>query len=126
MQSRRRFTVLRDFSHTRVDFPDPASLRPWKVRGHKSVKAWLAIFVCMATSTVYLEVVSDYSSDAFIAAFRRFVSRPEFVGTYTATVGRTFRVLRNNSSNFSAQARNFTLLLLGDGTQWSFNPPGAP
>lgn len=50
-------------------------LGSWKGKGHKSVKGWLAIFVCMAASAVHLEVVSDYSADAFLAAVRRFLGR---------------------------------------------------
>lgn len=44
-----RLTLTRAFYNTGVDYAGPVSLRPWKGRGHKSVKGWLAIFVCMAT-----------------------------------------------------------------------------
>lgn len=46
-----------------------------KGRGHKSHKAWIALFIFLSTKAVHLELVNDYASDAFITAFKRFVSR---------------------------------------------------
>ncbi|XP_015119534.1 uncharacterized protein LOC107042845 [Diachasma alloeum] len=70
-----RLTPARAFLNTGVDYAGPVSLRSWKGRGHTSYKGWVAIFVCMTTSAVHLEVVSDYSAEGFIAAYGRFTSR---------------------------------------------------
>ncbi|KMQ85254.1 hypothetical protein RF55_16298 [Lasius niger] len=71
---RPRVTASRVFTHTRVDYAGPVQLRTTKGRGHRAHKAFLAIYVCFSTKAVHLEVVSDYSTDAFLAAFRQFVS----------------------------------------------------
>lgn len=54
------------FESTGVDFAGP--------RRPIVVKAYISVFICMATRAVHLELVSDLTSDAFIAALRRFTS----------------------------------------------------
>lgn len=39
------------------------------------VKIYLALFICMSVKAVYLEIVSDLSTDAFLTALDRFVAR---------------------------------------------------
>ncbi|XP_063979913.1 uncharacterized protein LOC135163937 [Diachasmimorpha longicaudata] len=123
-------TPARAFLNTGVDYAGPISLRSWKGRGHKSYKGWLAIFVCMTTSAVHLEVVSDYSADAFLAAYRRFSSRRGIAHTLFSDCGTTFlgadRELRRLFLAGSSESRQLAQLLIQDGTQWSFNPPSAP
>ena len=38
-------------------------------------KVWVALFTCLSTRAVHLEVVPNMSTDAFLMAFRRFISR---------------------------------------------------
>ncbi|XP_063975158.1 uncharacterized protein LOC135161485 [Diachasmimorpha longicaudata] len=125
-----RLTPGRAFLNTGVDYAGPVALRSWKGRGHKSYKGWLAIFVCMATSAVHLEVVSDYSAEGFIAAYRRFVSRRGIARALFSDCGTTFvgadKELQKMFSAGSTQSRQLAQLLLNDGTHWSFNPPSAP
>ncbi|XP_028982447.1 uncharacterized protein LOC107045292 [Diachasma alloeum] len=125
-----RLTPARAFLNTGIDYAGPVSLRSWKGRGHKSYKGWLAIFVCMTTSAVHLEVVSDYSAEGFIAAYRRFSSRRGIAHSLFSDCGTNFlgadKELKKLFSSGSAQSRQLAQLLINDGTQWSFNPPGAP
>lgn len=44
-------------------------------RRAKQRKAYKAIFVCMATKAIHLELVGELTSNSFIGAFRRFVAR---------------------------------------------------
>lgn len=61
--------------HKGVDYAGPIQIRMSKGRGKKSYKGYLALFVCLATKACHIEVVSDMTTDAFLAAFRRFIAR---------------------------------------------------
>ncbi|XP_015112558.1 uncharacterized protein LOC107038156 [Diachasma alloeum] len=125
-----RLVSDRAFSNTGVDYAGPVSLKTWKVRGHKTQKGWLVIFVCMATSALHLEAVTDYSADGFIAAYRRFVSRRGYCRHLYSDCGTNFLGADKELKKlFSAGAKEFqhlSAVCLKDGTRWSFNPPGAP
>ena len=57
------------FERSGVDYAGPINIRLTKTRRKDTMKRYIAIFICMATRTVHVEVVEDYSSEAFIAAF---------------------------------------------------------
>ena len=63
------------FEHFGVGYAGTIHLRLHKTRGKGTMKGYIAIFICMATRNVHIEVVEDYSSEAFIAAFHRFTAR---------------------------------------------------
>ncbi len=63
------------FERTGVDYAGPVMVKSGPVRKPTLVKAYICVFVCLAVKAVHLEVVSDLTSKAFIAAFRRFISR---------------------------------------------------
>ncbi|XP_036341380.1 uncharacterized protein LOC118750755 [Rhagoletis pomonella] len=70
----RRVAVTRPFYSTGVDFCGPI-LTTVRLRGARTVKSYLAIMVCFSTKAVHIEVVSDLSTKAFMAALKRFVAR---------------------------------------------------
>ncbi|XP_071580259.1 uncharacterized protein [Temnothorax nylanderi] len=126
---RPRVRALRPFTHAGVDYAAPILLRTTKGRVQKAHKGFLVIFVCFSTRAVHLEVASDYTAEAFIAAYKRFVSRR---GLCTA-------LYSDQGTNFigaDAQLRALFLdairdhsianTLANDGVQWRFNPVSAP
>ncbi|XP_063994291.1 uncharacterized protein LOC135171590 [Diachasmimorpha longicaudata] len=125
-----RLVSDRAFSNTGVDYAGPVSIKTWRARGHKTQKGWLVIFVCMATSALHLEAVTDYTADGFIAAYRRFVSRRGYCRHLYSDCGTNFiGADKELKKLFSAGAKEFqhlSAVCLKDGTCWSFNPPGAP
>ncbi|GBM65937.1 hypothetical protein AVEN_152154-1 [Araneus ventricosus] len=44
-------------------------------RGAKTIKGYIVIFVCFAIKALHLELVSDLTSEAFIAVLKRFFSK---------------------------------------------------
>lgn len=125
-----RITPSRSFAFTGVDYAGPLTLRTWKGRGAKTCKGWLCVFVCLTTSAIHIEVVSDYSSDSFVAAFRRFTGRRGICKTLYSDCGTTFQgadtELKRLFTQWTREAQQLACILTNDGTDWKFNPPAAP
>lgn len=127
-----RVTPSRTFQHTAIDYAGPVKVSMRKGRGKQVVlKGYVCICVCMATRAIHLELVGELTADAFISAFKRFVSRR----------GRVTDVYSDNGSNFVAAHEimsedhrqaildkeiEFASLLANDGVTWHFSPPSAP
>ncbi|CAG7673139.1 unnamed protein product [Allacma fusca] len=127
-----RVTPSRPFTHTGVDYAGPVTLRSWTKRGPKQNKAYIVVFVCFASKAVHLDLATDLTSGAFLAAFTRFVSRR----------GKPLHMYSDNGGNFVAANKELaemyelvraqhhntmvTHQLAEQGIQWSFNPPSAP
>lgn len=63
------------FLRTGVDYTGPIFTRTSKERGQQAHNAFIVVFICLCFREVYFNVVLDYSSEAFLATFRRFISR---------------------------------------------------
>ncbi|XP_011705795.1 PREDICTED: uncharacterized protein LOC105460994 [Wasmannia auropunctata] len=124
-----RVKVSRAFTHTGVDYAGPVWLRTSKGRGQKAYKGFLAIFVCLSTRAVHIEVASDYSTEAFLAAFRRFVSRRGLCSVMYSDRGTNFVGADAQLRGFfrdAARERAIADAIGAEGVQWRFNPPAAP
>ena len=117
------------FESAGVDYTGPINVRLSKTRGKGTIKGYIAIFVCMATRAVHLQVVEDYSSEAFIAAFHRFTARRGFCKELysdqrTNCIGADAQLKQMivASSSYSTQ---IVKSLAQDATSWIFNPPSA-
>lgn len=125
-----RVTPARAFLHTGVDYAGPVWLRATKGRGHRATKAFLVIFVCLSTRAVHLDVASDYSADAFLAALRRFVSRRGLCRALYSDCGTNFvgadKQLRALFAAGSQDGRRLAEHVAKERIEWHFNPPAAP
>ena len=63
------------FLHTGMDFAGPFLIKKGHTRRPVMIKAHLAVFICFVTRAVHLELVSDQTTQAFLAALDRFVDR---------------------------------------------------
>ena len=79
---------------------------------------------------MHLEVVSDLTTDAFLAAFRRFTSRRGLCEALYSDRGTNFVGADTELRRFFKSAvqdnPRWTNLLANDGVKWRFNPPSAP
>ncbi|XP_058839748.1 uncharacterized protein LOC131695296 [Topomyia yanbarensis] len=69
-----RVTPAHPFLKVGVDYCGPFQVI-YPIRRSAPRKYFVAIFVCLATKAVHLELVGDLTSAAFLAAFKRFVAR---------------------------------------------------
>ena len=60
---------------TGIDYAGPFTLKRGHTRKPVLVKAYIALFVCFSTKAVHIEIVSDLTTEAFLAALKRFVAR---------------------------------------------------
>lgn len=114
-----RVTEVKPFSIVGIDFGGPFFLTCGRIRGAKVVKSYICIFVCFATKALHLELVSDLSSENFLCALRRFISRR----------GRCNEIISDNATNFVG-ANKYLLQIMKncaskEKIKWSFNPPYA-
>ena len=63
------------FSRTGVDFFGPILIKEKKDRNRTFIKTYGCVFVCMVSKAVHIELATDLSTEGFLAAFRRFISR---------------------------------------------------
>ncbi|XP_033231720.1 uncharacterized protein LOC117182724 [Belonocnema kinseyi] len=123
-------TPTRPFLHSGMDYSGPLMIKTWKERAARTYKAYIALFVCYSTSMIHLELVIDYTADAFIVAYKRFTARRGICVTLRSDCGTNLKgansELRDLFSSSSKQLGNLSALLANDGTQWLFNPPAAP
>ncbi|XP_071580104.1 uncharacterized protein [Temnothorax nylanderi] len=125
-----RITPSRPFEHTGVDYAGPFTIKTWRGRNAKTYKAYIALFVCFSTSAIHLELVADYTTEAFIAAYKRFTSRRGICSTLSSDCGTNLKgadaELRRLFLASLHKSGDLAKLLAKDGTQWNFNPPAAP
>ena len=62
------------FGKIGIDFAGPIQVKYAHVRKPVIVKAYVCLFVSLSVKAVHLEPVSDLTTDAFIAALRRFIA----------------------------------------------------
>lgn len=126
-----RVTPAMAFEYSGVDYAGPVMVKEGRYRP-KIIKGYIAVFVCLVTKNVHLELVSSLTTEAFLAALDRFVSRR----------GLAKMILSDNATNFSGASNELHELyrqfqnevthnrindfLLPREIEWRFIPPRAP
>ena len=68
-------TVARPFINAGIDYVGPFEIKSGNTRSKTTTKCYVALFICMATKAIHLELVSNLMSEAFIAALKRSIAR---------------------------------------------------
>lgn len=95
-----RVEAARPFSITGIDYAGPVILPDRKGRPYKTYKAYICLFICFVTKCMHIELVTDLTSQAFIATFRRFAARR----------GTPAHLYSDNGSNFVGAKKELTEL----------------
>ena len=120
------------FNHAGVDYAGPVYIKYGFIRKPTTVKAYICVFVSLSVKAIHLELVSDLTTEAFIASLRRFIARR----------GKPLSIWSDHGTNFVGAARElkeFSQFLKERGTQniisefctsqnreWKFIPERAP
>lgn len=125
-----RVTAGKVFWTTGVDYAGPFTIQfiDEERKPFWQCKVWIAIFVCLKTRAVHIDMISDLTSIAFLSCYQRFINRR----------GRCRRMYSDNGTSFvgaekeirKAYERWFTdetlHTLAQHGTEWKFMTPAAP
>lgn len=125
-----RVTPTFPFMCTGIDFCGPFTVKYKYQRKGIFHKIYLAIFICLVTKAVHLELVTDLTTQSFIAALKRFFSRR----------GKSAYLYTDNAKNFVGSKNELKKLfnlvnhpdeaLTGymsrEKVEWKFVPPRAP
>lgn len=122
--------TIKAFENCAVDFTGAINIKSMKGRGGKIIKAYIAIFICMVTKAIHIELVGDLSAAAFISAFKRFTSRRGAVKHMYSDNGTNFvsaNKLLLQSIEWAREEYDYIHDQLAmENTTWHFSPPGAP
>lgn len=124
-----RVQIGKPFLHTGVDYAGPFELiLPGAPREFPRKKCWVAVFVCLKSRAIHLDIVSDLTSMAFIACYERFIARR----------GRCEKIFSDNGTTFVGTEKELRKALEywinketldhlhNKGTEWRFMTPAAP
>ena len=120
------------FSIVGVDFAGPIYTKYSYTRKPVIIKTYICVFVYFTVKAVHLEVVSDLTTEAFMASLRRFIARR----------GKPSEIVSDNGSNFVGAAKEISSLYqflaksttqnqitsfcANSGISWKFSPERAP
>ncbi|XP_073979069.1 uncharacterized protein [Rhodnius prolixus] len=127
-----RVSASSPFATTGIDYAGPFNVKIASLRSAKVLQSYLAIFVCFSTKAIHLELVTDLTTQAFLAALNRFVARrgvPSHIWSDNGTnfVGAKRRLkevsaLLNDAKSQEAILRESNKRSI----EWHFIPPRAP
>lgn len=123
------------FQHTGVDMAGPYYLRisdkmrqDTRNRKMPEMKGWIAVFVCLVTRAIHLEVVEGMSADDFLVSYTKFTGRrgnPEVMYSDHGTnfVGADGELKKARDSWMHDKVQRY---VHAQGTVWKYITPSAP
>ena len=70
-----RVAVAGPFLNIGVDYVSPFEIQSASTTGKTITECYVALFICVATKTIHLEMVPNLTYESFIAALKRFIAR---------------------------------------------------
>lgn len=127
-----RVTPSYPFYNVGVDYAGPMLMKTSSIRNAKKVKVYIALFICLATKAIHLELVTDLTTQAFLASMDRFVSRRGLCKNIYSDHGTNFVGAKNklqelqNFLEISSTQSALQTKCLEQEISWHFIPPRAP
>lgn len=123
-----RVNLCKPFRRCGVDYAGPIEIRDSPHPRAPRRKVWIAVFVCLMSRAIHLDIVLDLTSAEFLDCFKRFVGRR----------GRCDIVYSDNATTFVGASKELKAALKiwyadetikkisSFGTNWKFMTAGAP
>lgn len=115
-----------------VDYAGPLTIKGGAIRRPSYINAYAAIFVCLETKACHIELVSELTAEAFLAALRRFIARRGKPSEMWSDNGTQFtRANKDIKELYETLKEQVTQNTVSDwcstqGIQWHFSPPTGP
>ncbi|XP_043064077.1 uncharacterized protein LOC122320066 [Drosophila ficusphila] len=121
----------RPFVTTGVDYTGAIELKAARIRGSSTYKGYIAVFICLATKAVHLELVTGLTTEHFLLAFDRFTGRRGMVQHLYSDNGTNFVGADRQLKGLVKQFRDdYESLIAPKWAQlrvtWHFTPPQSP
>lgn len=120
----------RPFSFTGVDFAGFFEVKLSTKRNAGVTKCYIALFVCLTTKAIHLELAHDLSTQAFISVLNRFISRRGIPNEMFSDRGTNFIGTANELPQLwyqetSPESQLIQQACTNHGITWHFNPARA-
>ncbi|XP_065084796.1 uncharacterized protein LOC135707005 [Ochlerotatus camptorhynchus] len=114
---------VRPFTFTGLDYFGPITVR----FGRCTVKRWVALFTCLTTRAVHLEIAFTLSTESCKLAVRRFIARRGAPLEIYSDQGTNFLGARKElQQEIKKVNHELASTFTNAATQWKLNPPYAP
>jgi len=90
LQAHRVNPPKRAFEAPGVDYTGAIGIKSSRFRRHTCYKAYIAVFICLASKAIHLEAVTGMSAQHFLCALQRFIGRRGFCQHLYSDCGTNF------------------------------------
>lgn len=95
-----RVNFARPFQNVGIDFCGPFMIKQSRLRKTVMSKSYIALFVCFSIKAIHMELISDMTTENFLAALKRFISRRGKPAQIYCDNGATFKGANNQLKEF--------------------------
>ncbi|XP_055527542.1 uncharacterized protein LOC129720134 [Wyeomyia smithii] len=114
---------VQPFTFTGLDYFGPILAKVGRV----NVKRWVALFTCLTTRAIHMEVVHSLSTESCIMAVQRFVARRGIPREFWTDIATCFQGTSNEMRALKeARDKALSTKFTTSQTTWKFIPPAAP
>jgi hypothetical protein len=126
--------VVPDFPFVKVglDYAGPFKLAVTTGRNPRYLKAYVSVWMCMATKSAHLELATDLTTEAFIASFEGFIAIRSVPSDVYCDGGTDFRGAKNDMDELYAlindpqHQQQVAQFFAGEKVSYHCNPPYGP
>lgn len=122
----KRVSRARVFQNVGIDFCGPFLIKQSRIRKSITSKCYIALFICFAVKAIHMELLSDLTTENFLAAFKRFISRRGRPSTIFCDNGATFKGAKNQLDTMFRECTKIENFFLDEKINFKFIPSYSP